>query len=126
MARPRPVAGGRRSRIRAAQSLSSDGTRVLRVLDWLKSVGHTEIHLAGLGWGALSATFAAVLSDQVVQVTLKNGLTSYRDVAESEDYDWPHSCLLPNVLAHFDLPDCYAELEAKRLRQIDPRSARTD
>ncbi len=92
---------------------------VLRVLDWMASLGHTEIHLVGRGWGALSATFAAVMSDQVKQVTLKNSLMSYSDIAESENYDWPLSTLLPNVLSQFDLPDCYAELSSKAIRQID-------
>lgn len=92
---------------------------VLRVLQWLASVGHRDIHLVGRGWGALAATFAAVLSDQVVQVTLKNELTSYTEIAESEHYNWPLSTLLPNVLSQFDLPDCYAELKSKSLRRID-------
>src|SRR6185369_15210109 len=34
---------------------------VLRVLDWLKANGHEEIHLAARGWGAIPATFAALL-----------------------------------------------------------------
>ncbi len=93
---------------------------VLRVVDWLASLGHCEIHLVGRGWGALTATFAAVISGSVKQVTLKNALTSYAEIAESEHYDWPLSALLPNVLSHFDLPDCYAELAVKQLRQIDP------
>ncbi len=93
---------------------------VLRVLDWLRSLGHTEVHLVGEGRGALCATFAAVMSDQVKQVTLKHSLTSYAEVAESEQYDWPLSALLPNVLAHFDLTDCYEALNSKGLRQIDP------
>ncbi|MCP4784199.1 MAG: prolyl oligopeptidase family serine peptidase [Fuerstiella sp.] len=96
---------------------------VLRVLDWLASLGHTDIHIVGLGWGALSATFAAVTSELVTQVTLRNALTSYADVAESEDYKWPLSALLPNVLSRFDLPDCYAELKAKNLRQLEPWGA---
>lgn len=96
---------------------------VLRVLDWLVSVGHTDIHLVGRGWGALSAAFAAVMSDHVKQVTLKNALTSYSEIAESEHYAWPLSALLPNVLAHFDLPDCYAALKSKNLRQVDPWGA---
>src|SRR4026208_1955642 len=33
---------------------------LVRVLDWLRSFGHRDIHLAGKGWGALAATFAAV------------------------------------------------------------------
>jgi hypothetical protein len=93
---------------------------VLRVLDWLKAQGHAEIHLAGKGWGALPAAFAALLADEVVQVTLKNALTSYSEVAESEDYRWPLSALIPGVLRKFDLPDCYRSLEKKGLRQIEP------
>ncbi len=96
---------------------------VLRVLDWLASVGHTDIHITGRGWGALPATFAAVISDQIKQVTLKNALTSYTEIAESEQYNWPLSTLLPNVLEQFDLPDCYAELKSKSLRQIEPWGA---
>lgn len=98
---------------------------VLRVLDWLASLGHTDIHLVGRGWGALAATFAAVMSDQVKQVTLKNALTSYSDIAEREHYDWPLSTLLPNVLAQFDLPECYSQLKAKKLRRIDSWGAET-
>lgn len=99
---------------------------VLRVLDWLAAIGHKDVHLVAKGWGALPATFAAVLSDQVKQVTLKNALTSYRDIAESEDYAWPLSTLLPNVLSRFDLTDCYQTLKAKKLRQIEPWGAMAD
>ena len=63
---------------------------------------------------------AALLADGVSQVTLKNALTSYADVAESETYNWPLSSFVPAVLAKFDLPDCYRELEAKKLHQIEP------
>ena len=93
---------------------------VLRVLDWLRSVGHDDIHLVGKGWGSLPATFAALLSDNVRQVTLKNALTSYSDIAQSQDYSWPLSTLVPNVLTAFDLPDCYRALGAKGLRQVEP------
>ncbi|QDT34931.1 alpha/beta hydrolase family protein [Thalassoglobus polymorphus] len=96
---------------------------VLRVLDWMKSFGHTEVHIVGNGWGGLPATFAAVLSDQVNQVTLKHALTSYTDLAETEHYEWPLSTLLPNVLSEFDLPDCYAALKSKNLKQIEPWGA---
>ncbi|MCX5644910.1 MAG: prolyl oligopeptidase family serine peptidase [Phycisphaerae bacterium] len=93
---------------------------VLRVLDWLGKIGYDEVHIIGKGWGALPATFAAVLSDRVKQVTLKNALTSYQEIAESQDYAWPLSTLVPNVLSTFDLPDCYQALQSKNLRQIDP------
>jgi hypothetical protein len=96
---------------------------VLRVLDWMESLGHNDVHLAARGWGALPATFAALFSKTVTRVTLKNALTSYAEVAETEDYAWPLALLPPNVLAHFDLPDCYRELESKSLRQIEPWGA---
>ncbi|NOY40951.1 MAG: prolyl oligopeptidase family serine peptidase [Planctomycetes bacterium] len=97
---------------------------LLSVLGLLKNVGHTEIHLAAKGWGTIPATFAAILHDTVKQVTLKNSLSSYTTLAESEDYDWPLSSLLPGVLQHFDLPDCYTALAAKQLHQIDPWGAK--
>jgi dienelactone hydrolase/pimeloyl-ACP methyl ester carboxylesterase len=97
---------------------------LLRVLAWVASLGHREIHLAAKGWGALPAAFAAVLTERVKQVTLKQGLTAYAEVAESEDYKWPLSAIAPGVLARFDLPDCYRELEkTKKLRQIDVQGA---
>ncbi len=92
---------------------------VLRVVDWLGQAGHDEVHLMGKGWGAIPATFAAVLSDRVTQVTLKNALTSYSDIAESKTYAWPLSTFVPNILASFDLPDCYRALASKRLCRID-------
>lgn len=89
------------------------------MLDWLRSAGYADVHLAAKGWGAIPATFAAVLLAQVKQVTLKNALTSYATVAESEAYIWPLSSFVPGILAEFDLPDCYRALSAKNLRQID-------
>src|SRR5688572_4106153 len=44
---------------------------ILRLVDWLGASGHEEVHLVGSGFGAIPATFAAVLHDTVKQVTLK-------------------------------------------------------
>jgi hypothetical protein len=96
---------------------------LLRALEWLGAQGHAEVHLAGKGWGALAATFAALLGGNVVQVTLKNLLRSFAEIAETEDYRWPYSALLPGVLLQFDLPDCYKALAPLQLRQIEPWGA---
>lgn len=96
---------------------------LLRVIAWLKSYGHTDIHLAAKGWGAIPATFAALLSEDIRQVTLKQAPVSYATIAESENYNWPLSTLIPGILEHFDLPDCYRELEKKRLSMIAPQGA---
>src|SRR5688572_24186222 len=88
---------------------------VLRVLDWLNAAGHTRVHLAARGYGALPAAFAALLSAAVTKVTLKNALGSYAEVAEATDYRWPLSALPAGILGSFDLPDCYRELRKKNL-----------
>jgi hypothetical protein len=97
---------------------------VLQVVAWLESFGIREIHLVAKGWGALPATFAALLADSVVKVTLKNALTAYSDIATSRDYTCPLSAFLPGVLREFDLPDCYRALAAKQLRLIEPWNAK--
>ena len=86
---------------------------LLRVLQWLDSLGHSEVHLVGRGRGSIPATFAALLTENVAHLTLKDSLESYASLAESEDYDWPLSSFVPNVLKTFDLPDCYRELKSK-------------
>lgn len=96
---------------------------VLRALDWLKEVGHKEVHLVAKGWGTVPATFAAVLSPLVTQVTLKHALASYSDVAQTEAYTWPLSSFVPDALKSFDLSDCYNTLKAKKLKQIDVTGA---
>ena len=95
---------------------------VMSVLDWLKGNGFTEVHLTAKGWGTLPALFAAMLTPKIKQVTLKNALSSYKELACSECYDWPLSSMLPNVLDSFDLPECYAQLGGK-LKLIDPAGA---
>jgi pimeloyl-ACP methyl ester carboxylesterase len=96
---------------------------VLRVLQWLTAIGHAEVHLVGTGWGALQATFAALLQGSVSKVTLKHALTSFTDVASTEDYNWPFAALPPGVLRHFDLPQCYDALKGKGLASIEPWGA---
>jgi dienelactone hydrolase len=96
---------------------------VLRVLDWLNGWGHGQIHLAATGHGALPATFAGLLSDHVLNVTLKHALSSYSAIAEARDYNWPLSAFPPGVLNSFDLPDCYRALKRKNLKLLEPRGA---
>ena len=93
---------------------------ILRVIDWLGKFGYNEVHLVAKGWGSIPATFAAVLSPAVKQVTLKNSLSSYEEIATTEHYRWPNSVFIPGVLKSFDLPDCYEALKSKQLTQVEP------
>lgn len=74
----------------------------------------------GRGWGSLPAAFAALMSDKVKQVTLKNSLSRYADLLVDEDQNWPYAVMIPNALAQFDLPDVYKALEGKRLKMMEP------
>ena len=96
---------------------------VLRVAQVLAEAGHTDIHLVANGWGALPAALAALLSPQITRVTLKHALTSFHDLATNADQQWPYATMLTDALRHFDLPDVYAKLEAKQLKQIEPWGA---
>lgn len=95
----------------------------VRVIEWLEESGFRSIHLTGKGWGAIVATLAGVLCRAVQKVTLKNGLESFQSVAETEDYTWPYSFMVPGILKSFDLTDCYQELQSKGLSMIDPWTA---
>ncbi len=96
---------------------------VLRVIAWLGAHGFGKIHLVARGRGAIPGALAAVLADAVTQVTLKGALTSYGELATTEDYTWPLSAMVPDVLKRFDLPDVYRALEKKGLRMIAPAGA---
>ena len=98
---------------------------LLRLIALLKATGHSQVHMIGRGWGAVPATYAGLLSDDVSQVTLKNAPISYSNIAESESYNWLLSSFIPGALKTFDLPDCYAALASKNLRQIEPWNAQS-
>jgi len=56
-------------------------------------------------------------------VTLKHAPISWREMAETEMQSWPLSAMLPHALEHFDLPDVYRALAAKKLSLVQPLSA---
>ena len=112
--------------IMLGRSYVGDRTRdVYAALQFLlQQAGHRQVHVVAKGYGTIPAALAAGLHDSVNQVTLKHALTSYQDVAGADVYAWPLSSFLPNVLRHFDLPDVYRELTAKKqLRMIEPWNA---
>jgi len=48
-----------------------------------------------------------------------DALDSCMKLAVTEYYQAPLASILPNVLAHFDLPDCYRVLASKKLARIN-------
>jgi len=96
---------------------------VLSTLDWLASLGYTDVHVVGRGMGAVLALLACVIDDRPTKVTLLNGLLSFHELTQTPVYKWPASLMLQGLLAEFDLPDCYRALHGK-LRVIAPWDAR--
>jgi len=93
---------------------------VLLALQFIAEARHENIHLVAKGYGAIPACFAAIIDGNVKQVTLKNALTSYGELAGTDIYKWPLSSFAPNILKYCDLPDVYRELKKKGLRLIQP------
>jgi dienelactone hydrolase len=99
---------------------------VLSCLDWMASLGYDQVHLVAQGYGTVAGAFAALLDQRVEEVKLVHPPMSYCALAESPVQEWPFSAMLPGVLASFDLPDIYRELEAKNLAIVDPVGAGMD
>lgn len=93
---------------------------LLRVLDLFEAQGYGAVHLVGRGLGAITAAFAACLHPLVKQVTLYNALLSYHDLTQVPVQSWPWSSMVFGILKQFDLPDCYRELEGKKLTLVTP------
>ena len=83
---------------------------VLRVLSLLKAEGASVIRLHGRGQGALLASYAAMLCDDVTSVTLYDAPESYREWLDAKLCDWPAANIPRGVLKAFDLPDLYRAL----------------
>ncbi len=68
----------------------------------LKSAGiNQRVHLAEHGLQALEYLMAS-------------------NLAATEVHKWPLSALVPDILQHLDVPDCYQALAAKRLSLLQP------
>lgn len=93
-------------------------TDVLALLHALRShegLSGRRIVLAAIGPMTIPALFAAALDPDVHALYMASGLASYRHLAEAEEYDHPLVNLLPNVLAHTDLPQLAAVIAPRKV-----------
>jgi cephalosporin-C deacetylase-like acetyl esterase len=96
---------------------------ILQVIRWLRAQGRSDIHLVSQGRGTIATTIAALFASGANRVTLRGAPRSFQEMAESESYSWPLSCLIPAVLESFDLPDVYGELSGQvQLELLEPRA----
>ncbi len=100
------------------------GRKVHDVLNAVALLGqqkYTNITLYGRGLGAIVCAFAGYLARDVSTVCLLNPLLSFYELTQQPAQLWPLSHLIPNVLAHLDLPDIYNAIgEHKKIALIQP------
>ncbi len=74
-----------------------------------------RIRLAAAGKLATTALFAAALDEGIEALYLAGGLTSFRDVVDTEIYYQPFANFVPGLLNHTDLPDVAAAIAPRRI-----------
>jgi dienelactone hydrolase len=74
-----------------------------------------QIVIAALREMTIPAIFAAALEPGINRLYLAGGLSSYRNIIETEDYRHTFANFVPKILAHTDLPDLLAGLAPRRV-----------
>jgi len=98
------------------------GQRVTDILALVEAVSHhpaaegRRIVLAASGSITVPALIAAALAKNIDNVYLAQGLVSYRNILEIENYTHPLSNFLPDILKHTDLPEIAASMAPRRVR----------
>jgi dienelactone hydrolase len=87
-------------------------TQALRAMPGLQA---RPIVIAALREMTVPALFAAALEADISRLYLAGGLSSYRNIIETEDYHHTFADFLPNILAHTDLPELIAGLAPRRV-----------
>jgi pimeloyl-ACP methyl ester carboxylesterase len=76
-----------------------------------RGVPPARLVLIGRGLGGPVVLMAAALAPSPLGgVASWSALASFHSLAEAESYAWPAGAVLPDVLAHFDLPELVATL----------------
>jgi hypothetical protein len=74
-----------------------------------------SIRVAAAGKLTVPALFAAALDKHIDGLYLSGGLTTFRDVVDSEVYNHPFANFVPGLLNHTDLPEVAASIAPRRI-----------
>ncbi|MBL8229502.1 MAG: prolyl oligopeptidase family serine peptidase [Bryobacterales bacterium] len=77
--------------------------------------GRLPLHVAARGMLTVPALFAASIEPAIQSLYLAGGLISYRNLAETENYNHPMSNFVPRLLLHTDLPEVAAGMAPRRI-----------
>jgi len=89
-------------------------TDILAIVSGLRSSGK-KIAVAAYGKMTVPAIFAAALDPAIDRLYLAGGLSSYRNIVDTEQPRHTFANFIPNILAHTDLPGVIAELAPRRV-----------
>ena len=109
---------GRRSAL--GQSLLAQ--RVTDLIHVVRAFGPSKIKVAAWRRLTVPALLAAALEPRIAEVTLIEGLASFRHVIEAEQYTVPFANFAPGLLRHTDLPEIAARI-GRRLAISKPVDA---
>jgi dienelactone hydrolase len=73
-----------------------------------------KVMIAAFGTMAVSALFAAAIWPEIEGLYVAGGLSSYRNIVETENHRHTFANFVPHILAHTDLPDVVAGLAPRR------------
>lgn len=97
------------------------GQRVTDILAWTAALRRypatagRPVHVAARGRLTVPALFAAALEPQIQKLYLAGGLVSFRNVVETEIYNYPFANFVPDLLNHTDLPEIAAALAPRHV-----------
>ncbi len=93
----------------------TDVLAAVRGLGSLAGLSGRKVAMAALGGMAIPAMFAGAIDRTVERVYLAGGLSSYRNIIETESYRHSLADFVPGILAHTDLPEIAASFAPRRL-----------
>jgi hypothetical protein len=94
---------------------ASDLLAVIRGLRARPDLKRRRLVLAARGTATVPALCAAALEKSIDVLYLAGGLTSFRSIAETENYRYPFGNFVPHFLEHADLPDLARSMPQSRL-----------
>ena len=90
------------------------GQRVTDILAITKAL-RRSVTVAASGTMTVPALFAAALEPEIRSIYLAGGLSSYRNIVETEEPSHTFASFVPDILAHVDLPEVVSGLAPRRV-----------
>jgi hypothetical protein len=104
-------------------------TDILAVVTALRkhpATAQRRVRVAAAGRLTVPALFAAALDKRIDALYLSGGLTSFRDVVDSELYNQPFANFVPGLLNHTDLPEVAESVAPRRIVLAGAVNARNE